>query len=82
MPGYLSAALQDNKDITGFKEVQLGEYPQSAADRELARTLEQDFSEGRLRKTGKKYQRNTKNISETVTIHQSYLYGGTHSLAV
>ena len=44
------------KDITGFKEVQLGEYPQSAADRELARTLEQDFSEGRLRKTGKKYQ--------------------------
>ena len=55
------------KDITGFKEVQLGEYPQSAADRELARTLEQDFSEGRLRKTGKNIRRNTKNISETVT---------------
>lgn len=44
------------KDITGFEEARWGEYPQEAADRELARILEQDFAEGRLRKTGKKYQ--------------------------
>ena len=43
------------RDISGFEEVEYGEYPQSAADRELAGVLEQEFSEGRLIKTGKRY---------------------------
>lgn len=43
------------KDISGFEEAAFGEYPQNTADRALARTLEQEFSEGRLIKTGKKY---------------------------
>ena len=43
------------RDISGFEEVEYGEYPQSAADMELAGVLEQEFSEGRLIKTGKRY---------------------------
>ena len=43
------------RDISGFEKVEYGEYPQSAADRELAGVLEQEFSEGRLIKTGKRY---------------------------
>ena len=43
------------RDISGFEEVEYGEYPQSAANRELAGVLEQEFSEGRLIKTGKRY---------------------------
>lgn len=43
------------KDISGLEEAEFGEYPQYAADKTLARTLEQEFSEGLLRKTGKKY---------------------------
>lgn len=44
------------KDISGFEEVQLGEYPQNAADWTLAVRLEQEFTEDLLQKTGKKYQ--------------------------
>ncbi|MDD6646988.1 MAG: ATP-binding protein [Firmicutes bacterium] len=43
------------KDISGFEEAKFGEYPQNTADRALSRTLEQEFNEGRLIKTGKKY---------------------------
>lgn len=44
------------KDVSGFEEVSFGEYPQKAAGGDLARTLEQEFTEGLLRTTGKKYQ--------------------------
>ena len=44
------------KDISGFEEAEFGEYPQNAADRTLAATLEQEFAEGMLRTTGKLYQ--------------------------
>lgn len=44
------------KDISGLEEAEFGEYPQDTADRTCSRTLEQEFSEGLLRKTGKKYQ--------------------------
>lgn len=44
------------KDISGFEEAQLGEYPQDAADKALSRTLEQEFAEDMLLTTGKKYQ--------------------------
>lgn len=44
------------KDISGFEEAEFGEYPQNAADRALAATLEQEFAEGMLRTTGKLYQ--------------------------
>ncbi len=43
------------RDISGFEEVEYGEYPQYAADRETAGILEQEFSAGRLIKTGKRY---------------------------
>ena len=43
------------RDISGFDEIVYGEYPQYAADRTLAGELEQDFMDGRLIKTGKKY---------------------------
>lgn len=43
------------KDISGFEEAELGEYPQNAADKALSRTLEQEYAKGRLIKTGKKY---------------------------
>ena len=39
------------KDISGFEEAEFGEYPQNAADRALAGTLEQEFAEGMLRTT-------------------------------
>lgn len=44
------------RDVSGFDEVSYGEYPQDAADRTLARTLESDFAKGRLRRTGKTYR--------------------------
>lgn len=52
-----SSALSCNmaKDISGLEEAEFGEYPQHTADRTCSRTLEQEFSEGLLRKTGKKY---------------------------
>lgn len=43
------------RDISGFDEIVYGEYPQYAVDRTLAGELEQDFMDGRLIKTGKKY---------------------------
>ncbi len=44
-----------SKDISGFQEAEYGEYPQYAAARSLARTLEQEYADGRLIKTGKRY---------------------------
>ena len=35
--------VQSRKDLSGFTEVELGEYPQQAADRETARILESEF---------------------------------------
>ncbi len=40
---------------SGFWEVEYGKYPQYAVDSRLGRTLESEFSAGRLRKTGKTY---------------------------
>ena len=54
------------KDISGFTEVTFGEYPQTAVDRTLARSLESDFAAGRLRKTGKVYS----------TKQEEYVYDG------
>ena len=44
------------KDLSGFPEVEFGEYPQTAADRLMARTLEEEYKKGSLRKTGKNYE--------------------------
>ena len=44
------------KDISGFLEVDFGEYPQDAADKETARTLESDYQTGTLARTGKTYE--------------------------
>ncbi|MCB6994648.1 ATP-binding protein [bacterium 210820-DFI.6.37] len=49
-------SCESRKDISGFEEAEFGEYPQNAADKTLAGTLEQEFAEGLLRKTGKTYQ--------------------------
>ncbi len=51
------AALSEHvtKDLTGFAQVEFGEYPQYAADKELAGELEREFRAGRLRSTGKRY---------------------------
>lgn len=43
------------KDISGFLEVEDGEYPQYAVSKSLALTLEQELKKARLRKTGKTY---------------------------
>jgi len=40
---------------SGVLEVEYGEYPQYAVDLSLGRTLESEFSESRLKKTGKTY---------------------------
>ena len=40
---------------SGFLEVEYGEYPQYVVDTSLGRTLDSEFSAGRLRKTGKTY---------------------------
>ncbi len=57
MPCADIAALgcETSKDISGFEEVRFGEYPQQAAGKARAAVLERDLSEGRLRKTGKRY---------------------------
>ncbi len=43
------------RDISGFARAEYGEYPQTAAERTLARTLQSEFAEGRLIKTGKTF---------------------------
>ena len=40
---------------SGVLEVEYGEYPQYAVDTRLARTLDSEYSAGRLKKTGKTY---------------------------
>ena len=40
---------------SGFVEVEYGEYPQYAVDSRLGRTLDDEFSAGRLKRTGKTY---------------------------
>ena len=54
-PDITALPCRTVKDISGFEEAEFGEYPQNTADRALSRTLEQEFNEGRLIKTGKKY---------------------------
>ena len=51
-----SLGADTRKDISGFLEVDYGEYPQRAADKETARTLENEYQSGGLRKTGKTYE--------------------------
>ena len=54
-PGPLPDAEKTRRDISGFLEVEHGEYPQAAADKDTARVLESECSAGRLRKTGKMF---------------------------
>ena len=44
-----------SRDLTGFAQVEFGEYPQYAVDKELAGELEREFRAGRIRATGKRY---------------------------
>ena len=43
------------KDMTGHLLVEYGEYPQQVAEKMISRFLEDDYSVGMLRKTGKEY---------------------------
>ena len=45
---------------SGLLEVEYGEYPQYAVDAKLARTLDIEFSKGKLKKTGKIYTTNSR----------------------
>ena len=51
--GVLSESVY--KDISGFLQVEYGEYPQGRVDKSLARFFEDEYDTGLLRKTGKKY---------------------------
>ena len=44
-----------SRDISGYSEAEYGEYPQYAASRSEARSLEAEFSAHKLRRTGKTY---------------------------
>ena len=45
----------DRINDQGILEIEYGEYPQYVVDTSLGRTLDSEFSKGRLRKTGKTY---------------------------
>ena len=48
-------SLNGVRGRSGILEVEYGEYPQYAVDTSLGRTLDSEFSAGRLKKTGKTY---------------------------
>lgn len=53
------------KDPQGISVFEFGEYPQNTVEKTLENVLENEFSKGRLRKTGKKYS----------VLYDEYLYG-------
>ena len=66
---------------SGFLEVEYGEYPQYAVDTRLARTLDSEYSAGRLKKTGKTYTTdsrlwNANSESFKAREHHEYEYDG------
>ena len=66
---------------SGFLEVEYGEYPQYAVDTRLARTLDSEYSAGRLKKTGKTYTTdsrlwNANSESFKAREHHEYEYNG------
>ena len=66
---------------SGFLEVEYGEYPQYAVDTRLARTLDSEYSAGRLKKTGKTYTTdsrlwNVNSESFKAREHYEYEYNG------
>ena len=65
----------------GFLEVEYGEYPQYVVDTSLARTLESNFSAGRIKKTGKTYTTDSRKWNENSSPfrakeHDEYEYNG------
>ena len=65
----------------GFLEVEYGEYPQYVVDTSLARTLESNFSAGRIKKTGKTYTTDSRKWNENSSPfraqeHEEYEYNG------
>ena len=66
---------------SGFLEVEYGEYPQYAVDSNLGRTLDSEFSAGRLRKTGKTYTTDSRRWNAnsekfSPVEHEEYEYNG------
>ena len=66
---------------SGFLEVEYGEYPQYAVDTRLARTLDSEYSAGRLKKTGKTYTTDSRvwnaySESFKAREHHEYEYNG------
>ena len=66
---------------SGFVEVEYGEYPQYAVDASLGRTLDSEFSAGRLRKTGKTYTTDSRNWNArsekfSPVEHEEFEYNG------
>lgn len=77
----LIRALVTNKAkvVNGIKEIEYGEYPQTAVDENTANELEKMYNMGSLRITGKKYTTdsaswNDYNTSFTERIHTEYKY--------
>lgn len=66
---------------SGFLEVEYGEYPQYVVDTSLGRTLDSEFSAGRLRKTGKTYTTDSRRWNAnsekfSPVEHEEYEYNG------
>ena len=64
-----------------FLEVEYGEYPQYVVDTSLGRTLDSEFSAGRLRKTGKTYTTDSRRWNAhsekfNPVEHEEYEYNG------
>ena len=65
----------------GLLEVEYGEYPQYAVDTSLAKTLESNYSSGRIKKTGKTYTTDSRKWNEVsfpfrAQEHEEYEYNG------
>ena len=66
---------------SGLLEVEYGEYPQYAVDSRLGRTLDDEFSAGRLKRTGKTYTTDSREWDENFEKfspieHEEFEYSG------
>ncbi len=66
---------------SGFLEVEYGEYPQYAVDESLGKTLDSEYSAGRLKRTGKTYTTDSRrwnaNLERFSPVeHEEFEYNG------
>lgn len=83
----ISNASKGARGTSGVYEIQYGEYPQQAVDRNFATTLESEYQARRMQNTGKTYTTDSRiyddyNSGFQAQQHQEYEYSGKRYIRV